>query len=81
MLGDIIRKVTQDETSLVESAFELLVLRGGLERPMRLKDRRAMDEEGLEEFAEQCVLLAEKIINEEDDFDEDEDDEEDEDEE
>lgn len=61
LLQDIIAKVSVDETSPVESAFELLVMKGGLDRPMRLKDRRAMDEAGLEEFAEQCVMLVSNL--------------------
>ena len=61
LLNDVIKCVSEDSTSLVESAFELIVMKGGLERPVRLRDRRVVDEEALEEFADQCVLLATRL--------------------
>ena len=81
LLNDIIEKVSEDETSLVESAFELIVMKGGLERPQRLQERRAMDEEASEEFADQCVIIAKQMLKEERERNEHDDEEEDEDEE
>ena len=75
LLNDVIKCVSEDSTSLVESAFELIVMKGGLERPVRLRDRRVVDEEALEEFADQCVLLATRLESaEEEDEEESEDD-------
>lgn len=55
LLNDVINKVSSEGTSLVEVAFELLVLR----------PRNEGSEEDISEFVDQCNIISEMIQNEE----------------
>jgi TATA-binding protein-associated factor Taf7 len=80
LLNDVINKVTSEDTSLVEVAYELLVLRPRKEEHL----------EDISDFVDQCNVIAERLllegdseedqyvelVNDDDDDDEDEDEEE-----
>lgn len=64
LLADIIDKVSNDDTSLVEIAYELLLMRG---QGHTIKSEEWLrmgitNEDGLEEFADQCHIICREIV-------------------
>ena len=68
LLTDIIDKVSNDQISLVETAYDLLVIKGGGRSlsDSSWKHMGIVNEAGLEEFADQCRIIADNILTDSD---------------